>query len=697
MTVMKLSDYPRPPSDNGRGLHWSPSLYAWGQDKWDFWARQIQEMNLKWIKVLDDSGGSTYPLCRRLVDIGVMPVVRLYRTEPNPGHIGSREEETIERMVKIGVYYFETNNEPDLALEWQGKKRPANWLDIVVDNFIIDADKILARGAYPLFPAFGVGGMANPFKKIVERGRQDLFDRGMCLAIHNYCLARPLDYPDDEVNKHGVPLSQEEWEATGGLWSWEMGPDAVSEARKRLARPDASIYTDATCFGAFEFFNKLIIDACGHSIPIFTTEGGYNVGQRAGTTEGDDPRYPKPTAQRQAELTVAMFDYMQRKAPDYYFAMMCWLVASNQIGHYSPVWEAQGPWFSNQFDKKFGLHGVLPVVDMVKRMPSLSRYDGPPPEPWVYEGPDLSGRDWDYRMKYLGKGVRLEPTAEADKTYWRLVEGQWRDLKESQGRRHIYVKLLDRDGKPLEGAKFRVQDGGRALVPTKGPVDQFLGNYPMYGAIGTYTVDVAEKDYPSDKVTNVGLGTEEAPSDLAPTSFQFTFRLWKPGADPMGDLKPLEELLQEVAQPLIIPLNKDAMFWKYAQEQKLGERLTPEYEVISEGKRYQAQVYEKGIVYARLGEWDKVTYIPREEPVTAARGSRLEKDLIEAGDPLIIPLNREAMFWKYAQEHGLGERLTREYDVTYLWKPFRAQCYEKSIVYCPVGEWDKVRVIPRVN
>lgn len=692
---MELSDFLRPPGDNGRGLHWSPSLYSWGQDNWSFWEKQILDMNLKWIKVLDDSGGSSYYLCRRLVEIGVMPVVRLYRREPNPGHIGSREEEIIEKLVKVGVYYFEANNEPDLNLEWEGGKKPENWLDVVVDNFIIDADKILALGGYPAFPAFGPGGLGNPFEKLKEKGRLDLLDRGVWLALHNYCLGRPLSYPEEPINREGVPLSEEEWEATGGLWAWEMDHLAVSTRRQALKKPDATIHDDYTCFRAFEAMNRMVVDACGHSIPILTTEGGYNVGQRAGTTEGDDPRYPKPTPQRQAELTVALFDYMQRQAPDYYFACMSWLVASNRIGHYSPVWEAQGPWFTNSFDRQFGLSGQLPVVDMVKRMPSTSRRDEPAPPVWEgLKDENAVGRDWDFRLRYLGKGeVQLKPVSDTTTPYWRLVSARWRDLKESQGNRHIFVKILDKEGQPLADADFRVSNGGVGLVKTKAAIDNYLGNYPMYGAVGSYTVDVVQDGCPSDQIAGVGLGTLEAPYDLASTSFVLTFQLWEPGRDPFAEREPLESLLLETMQPLTIPLNKEALFWKYAHENGLGERLTAEYECLFEGERYRAQVYDKGIVYVRVGEWDETAHVARDDQGHPLESTPFAEALAEAGYPLIIPLNREAMFWKYASEHNLGERLTREYDVLYLNRAFRAQGYEKGVVYSPVGEWGDVRLI----
>ncbi len=55
------------------------------------------------------------------------------------------------------------------------------------------------------------------------------------------------------------------------------------------------------------------------------------------------------------------------------------------------------------------------------------------------------------------------------------------------------------------------------------------------------------------------------------------------------------------------------------------------------------------------------------------------------------------MFYKFAREKSLGERLTREYDVEYEGKTYRVQIYEKGIVYAPVGEWHKTDVIPRTN
>ena len=65
--------------------------------------------------------------CCRLVEIGIMPVVRLYIG--NPGHVGPRNLQAIERLIHAGAFYFETNNEPDLAIEWPDGVVPRNWLE----------------------------------------------------------------------------------------------------------------------------------------------------------------------------------------------------------------------------------------------------------------------------------------------------------------------------------------------------------------------------------------------------------------------------------------------------------------------------------------------------------------------------------------------------------------------------------------
>jgi hypothetical protein len=85
-------------------------------------------------------------------------------------------------------------------------------------------------------------------------------------------------------------------------------------------------------------------------------------------------------------------------------------------------------------------------------------------------------------------------------------------------------------------------------------------------------------------------------------------------------VRTLVDALRDAAQPLIIPLNPDAKFYKVARESNLGERLTGEYEVTYDDQCYVAQLYERGLVYAPAGQWGQtqVIPIPRTRAPTAA-------------------------------------------------------------------------------
>ena len=113
-------------------------------------------------------------------------------------------------------------------------------------------------------------------------------------------------------------------------------------------------------------------------------------------------------------------------------------------------------------------------------------------------------RKWDLRLDDLG--VRLEAPAQAE---YRLVEASWVDPSEANDKRHIYVRVLDKDGAPLEGHPFRITNGGVRVERTKGPgFDQYWGNYPMFGG-GVYTVDIP--DVTSDKLAHMVTGSKADP------------------------------------------------------------------------------------------------------------------------------------------------------------------------------------------
>jgi len=396
MAPMPLSAFPRPPQDNGRGIHWSSSIYHISGDELTFWINELKAMQIKWVKVLDDSGGTSLELCRRLVENDMMPVVRLYRERPNPKRIGSREIETIKKLVDVGVRYFETNNEPDIPAEWENNHQPPNWLDIVADNFIHDANIVLSLGGLPAFPAMSVSNSGLGLSKVVEKGSGDLFEKGAWLAIHNYTTNHPLNYPYDAVNQEGKPLTQEEyerladwqyghltWEEIQELgieiteenyfrfnnWAWDGRPLAeINELREKNKNPGATIFDDSNCFRGWELAGHRMYEALGFYVPIISTEGGPVMGW------GDDLRYAKVNPTTHAAWQMEITRFMQDEAPPWYFSVCSWLLGANRMGDFNPTWD-QMAWYTHAWDLQFGLNGELPIVQLLKDTPARPRHE----------------------------------------------------------------------------------------------------------------------------------------------------------------------------------------------------------------------------------------------------------------------------------------------------------------------------------
>ncbi len=369
---MRLEDYPRPKDDNRRGIHWSASVYHPTGAALDFWIGELQAMKIKWVKIMDDGGGSSLELCQRLLAADIMPIVRFYRLEPNPGHIGGREEDTLRRLVAVGARYFETNNEPDLSGEWKGGRMPSNWFDIVIDHFIIDADKVLGAGGLPAVPAMGVGSNTDPIAAVVAKGRADIFERGAWVAIHNYTVNHPLDYPYDPVNQEGQPVSQEEYDRLGS-WAWEGRPrELINQWRETDKNPGDTLEDDSVSWLAFLLMDQMVVRALGYPVPIISTEGGAVVGWK------EDRRYPRIDPNTQADWTIVITEFMQGTreihglhCPDSYFAVCHWLIANYRCGFLMPTWESQS-WYTDWWNGDFNLKGEMPVVARLKALPSVS-------------------------------------------------------------------------------------------------------------------------------------------------------------------------------------------------------------------------------------------------------------------------------------------------------------------------------------
>lgn len=234
-------------------------------------------------------------------------------------------------------------------------------------------------------------------------------------------------------------------------------------------------------------------------------------------------------------------------------------------------------------------------------------------------------------------GVQIESLPASELTtvgtpYWRVIGVHHLTGLENMSNHHVFCDVLDEDGWRINGARLRLNQGNGSPVfaAIDKPTNEPGTNFPMFKEMRA-SVSVtwpSDASLPSETVT--GLRIDHADEEVGNTwghhSFYVVFQKAKikdaeppeTGEQPDDTESPvpdaplsLEETIALTGQPKIIPLNPRAMFYRIAKKHHLGERLTSEYDAEYQGKRYRAQIYEKGVLYAEVGDWRNVKFIPR--------------------------------------------------------------------------------------
>lgn len=395
------------PFPRGLILHLSPNgYYPLGRpEHWDKWIAEIKAMGFDGVKVIvfDDANAPDKQqilAIKKLLDAGLQVVVRLFRATPNSGILTNRHIEVVKLLVSMGVVFFETNNEPNLRVEWQGNDFGDMAREVVGENWVVDAKRIVECGGYPAIPAMSPGGdlddqwfLEGVLQEIAARASTAILEKTW-LAVHNYSLNHPLAYPDEPINRTGQQLTPAEYDVQGPFTKSLV---EVNKARVAGRHVTGSIMDagESNGFRKGEMVHALALSILKADLPVISTEGGavMDVGFSG------DPRYPLVMDEgKHAAINVDRAQYMMKgKGPSYFWADCMWVMANRLMenpvsagfeGHsWYPYWKESG----------------LAVVQAFKDMPKQNR-PTIPVKPGTIEDAAVRAREWCWNARFKEAG-----------------------------------------------------------------------------------------------------------------------------------------------------------------------------------------------------------------------------------------------------------------------------------------------------
>ncbi len=286
-------------------MHWIPTTSS-SKEVVDRFVSEAQAMKVKWMVILNDGTDSTKNdyLVTKLVEKGIMPVMRIFT--PNGEPISGDLAGMVRHYKALGVDYFQLYNEPNNNGENpNGKPDVGQYLD----KWIPAAKIVAANGGLPGFAALSPGGnvddlefLRSALEEIKRRGEVSVLGKAW-VAIHNYTFNRPIDYT-----------------------------------------------ADSNGFLKFRWYDEIVREAIGRSLPIIGTEGGTQVGMQ------HDKNYPVVDEAGQARTLADAYRYMSNAEP-YYFAYSNWVIANEAGG-------GMDPQFSDQ--ALFRPDGATQAVELLK-------------------------------------------------------------------------------------------------------------------------------------------------------------------------------------------------------------------------------------------------------------------------------------------------------------------------------------------
>lgn len=442
---MQIHLFPRPSADTGIGLHWCAGRSELPiQHVRTFWIPELRALGAAWVKINDHR--ESLPLVETLLAAGIQPIVRIYRSAPNPSPLGAEELAAVDELVRAGVRYLEISHRPDLPAQWRNGVLPPDAQSLVARHLAQDLAEVLTRGGLPALPAVDPASGWDLISELIRQGKRDILQGPIWQAVHIPGYNRPPDYPADLLTSEGAPLSQsyylalaeETWE--GNAWQ-ERPLSDVNRLRRRTFAAEQSASASAALRpesgGLFNLapLHARHVELLGRAIPILSTSGGYVVGA------AEDSRYPAITPSLHMAYTLEACRMLMgtsaryAPAPDYFFCSAFWLLANQALDSSRPARENDA-WYSPEHSDS-----SLPIVPVLKaeakrlrHTPQLASPERPAPSAESQESlsifaPSLpagggiiggkvhGGASVDLRLLNLESGLLLQTIARANGEY----------------------------------------------------------------------------------------------------------------------------------------------------------------------------------------------------------------------------------------------------------------------------------------
>ncbi len=303
--------WPRPPADNGLGIHGGLDL---SEEALAADLARVEQLNVKWVMLAFEDEADLRRAVSAYWQKGVMPVVRP-KCKIDQDHDFVRDAKVILDMdIPAYVQIYNAPEQPD---EWSTGE-----IDIAAfaSRWLTQAKAVVEAGAHPGLQVNRVEDLQAVIGEAERRGLQHIF-RHSWFCCHNYGRNRPARYPYDDISQRGLPIQHPEWEFAGSI-------EEVNSWRRQGKQPGQDIHGDYDCALGFLAFARLFEDKLGFVPPFICGEGGWVYGDLS------DPRYPKVTDYLHRAHHLAMFSWFRdgvlsdgSPLPEYLFAVCPWILS----------------------------------------------------------------------------------------------------------------------------------------------------------------------------------------------------------------------------------------------------------------------------------------------------------------------------------------------------------------------------------